>query len=563
MSASIVLLHNVANSRASIVQELQVHLSEDYASIFDYTVAARSAASSPSSSSSFAEPGNHHARTTAATESNESPQRRQQQQQHTTHREPDGYFNGGPIYKQRKKLSELASYAHCVGETYLDGKQAWKDKSCHFHFLCYNTSSYEYLLFENPSSRNLARTFAQRHFAHVSDSLHRHNHSDSVSLGGINLKWGHTGIPRIRWFPKILPLPPPDIGQHRELIYYELSKNTVMIPYHSLNGANPGHLVWDDFLPIYTLLGMFQLLNDEHIKYDLLPIRQVLTDGERGLWASCDTRPDNTRDCQHMISKFWSLLTGVNHLYKPTTNIQPILTEITPGTSKVVCSQHGIAGMGSLTDHGLYKAHGWEQADYLSVHNHGRGEQLYNFRNFMLRNMNMNPYYDLNQPVPDDNDHNPQNTNMGPPKYRIVFSQKSSEIYSRSMDFETQIQLVQDRFPQASVEHYVMKNLTLTEQLEITTRTSIYISLCGGGAVSAMFLPKGASVILYYAEDGGTKNGRRNYKPALLDYDLFNAMSYLRVHWLGRNTMKSTFDQEALLMLIEQELQIIQSQVFM
>jgi hypothetical protein len=242
--------------------------------------------------------------------------------------------------------------------------------------------------------------------------------------------------------------------------------------------------------------------------------------------------------------------------------------------------------MGSLTDHGLYKAHGWEQSDYKIVHNHGRGEQLYHFRNFMLRNVNIDPYYDLNSNNDNNNNnnietrdigssassqssrhlnHNTNNVDHLPPskKYRIVFPQKSSDIYARSMDFIKEIRIVQEHFPNVSVEYYIMKNLTLMEQLEITTQTSIYITLCGGGAVSAMFLPKGASVILYYSEDGGTRNGKRSYLPALLDYDLFNAMSYLRVHWLPRNTMKTTFDHEVLLSLIEQELHIIQSQVFL
>jgi hypothetical protein len=238
-------------------------------------------------------------------------------------------------------------------------------------------------------------------------------------------------------------------------------------------------------------------------------------------------------------------MAGINSTFIPTTNIQPILQENKPSTSNLICSQHGIAGMGPLTDHGLYKAHGWEALDYKIVQNHGRGDQLYNFRNFMLQNMNMNPYATIQQQP-----------------FRIVFSQKSSDIYNRNIDFVRQIRLVQERFPTVKVENYTMKELSLQQQLDVTTRTAIYITLCGGGAVSAMFLPKGSSVILYYAEDGGTINGKRSYKPALLDYDLFNAMSYLRVHWLPRNTMKTSFDEQTLLLLIEQELELMKFNTF-
>jgi hypothetical protein len=69
-------------------------------------------------------------------------------------------------------------------------------------------------------------------------------------------------------------------------------------------------------------------------------------------------------------------------------------------------------------------------------------------------------------------------------------------------------------------------------------------------------------VIVYYSEDGGALNNRMTHKPALLDWDLFNAMSYLRVHWMPRNTMRETMDEKALLLLIRHELDLIDSQAF-
>jgi hypothetical protein len=107
------------------------------------------------------------------------------------------------------------------------------------------------------------------------------------------------------------------------------------------------------------------------------------------------------------------------------------------------------------------------------------------------------------------------------------------------------------------VEAYVFKDLSLQEQLQIVEDGSIFISLCGGGAVTAMLLPAGASVFLYYGEDSGVKNNHMTYMPSLLDWDLFNAMSHLRVHWLPRNTMKTVLDQDALVALIQHELGLI------
>lgn len=146
--------------------------------------------------------------------------------------------------------------------------------------------------------------------------------------------------------------------------------------------------------------------------------------------------------------------------------------------------------------------------------------------------------------------------------HRIVFSQKSSDIYIRSLDFERQLEIVRTSFPNEKVENYTLKSLTLHEQVEIASQASIFVTLCGGGAVTAMFLPRGASVIVYYGEDSGTENNKLTGKPALLDWDLFNSMSHLRVHWMPRNSRKKTVDERALILLIQHELTIIESRAF-
>lgn len=55
----------------------------------------------------------------------------------------------------------------------------------------------------------------------------------------------------------------------------------------------------------------------------------------------------------------------------------------TPGQSDLVCARSAIAGLGSLTDHGVSeRGHGWEFADYEETHNHGRGAQFICFATF-------------------------------------------------------------------------------------------------------------------------------------------------------------------------------------
>jgi hypothetical protein len=307
----------------------------------------------------------------------------------------------------------------------------------------------------------------------------------------------------------------------------------------ALNGANPGHLVWDDFLSLYNLLRIFFVNPDEHI---LLPLRYVLQDGERGLWASCDLRSEKSELCAHMIRKFWPLMVGTDSPFNFSSTMDSTLMT-TRGSSPLVCAKTGMAGLGPLTDHGLFKAHGWEQSDYKSMHNFGRGPMLYEFRNFMLNNLNISPTRPLQQP------------------FRIVFSEKSSDIPLRSISFTDQMKWVKERIPEAQVEAYTLKNLTLHEQVEIASQTAVFVSLCGGGAVTGMFLPKGASVIIYYAENGGTRNGKRDYSPALLDWDILNSMSHLRVHWVPRNSRASELDLQVLVMIIRNELSLIEANV--
>ena len=441
----------------------------------------------------------------------------------------DGTFNGHPIYYREKK--DIYSLSHCVGENY-QSEKAWMHRSCRFSFLCFDTQEKEFVAFRSPIESKLDEHLNNRPFLDVSQSYMKQgsNHSNTVSLGGINIKWGwkEDGIPRLEWFPKIKQSSPEE-----PLSFYELPPQVVMVPFHSTNGANPGHLVWDDFLPIYTLLTMFQLEE----KSELLMMRYVLKGG-RGLWASCDWTEEKTKGCEKMHKKFLPLMMGSNPIHSLTTtdsfNFQP---KEAP-KSNLVCARHGLAGIGSLTDHGVDKTHGWEDADYLTTHNHGRGGLLYDFRNYMMSNIGL----------PLEYHHKPQ--------FKIIFSEKSSDVASRYIDFTSQIDLLRKSFhpKYVSVESYVFKDLSLVEQIQIASQATIFITGAGGGAVTATFLPKGASVFIYYLETGGVANNKLTGTPARLDWDLFNNLAYLKVHWLPKHTMQTEPDLRALGLLVQHEL---------
>lgn len=442
----------------------------------------------------------------------------------------DGTFGGYPIYI--KQTSEPLTRSHCVGEDY-QPHQSWKRKSCHFEFICFDTSVKEFVVYQSAEEERIAPLVDTRPFVDISQSYLNPglNRSNFMSLGGINLKWGMDkakGIRRLRWFPEIRKAP-----TDGTLSYYELPSSVVMIPFHSMNGANPGHLVWDDFLPVYTLLTMFQLEEDS----ELLMMRYVLKDG-RGLWASCDFTHEKTVLCEKMHRKFLPLMVGLDSIKELMTTEKFVFEPKGEAKSNLVCARHGVAGFGALTDHGPTKLHGWEEGDYKITQNHGRGGMLYEFRNFMMSNIGVP--FEFGHTIP----------------FRIVFSEKSSDIPTRDLDFRRHMDVLRRSFNPSlvTVESYVFKDIPLVQQVDIASQTTIYISGVGGGAVTATFLPRGASVFLYFLESGGVENGRETGKPARLDWDLFNNIGYLKVHWLPIGTMQKEADLRSLIYLVQHEL---------
>lgn len=458
-------------------------------------------------------------------------------------------FEGYPLtYRDASASDSFASrpetLVHCVGENY-QSKTSWMHRSCHFDFFCFDTQSKEYVIYQNKQSEHYMQEHVEdsRLFLDVSQSYLEPipGKSNTVSIGGINLKWGNDdnfGISRLKWFPQIRNVE--DLTS-----YWELPPSVILVPFHSMNAANPGHLVWDDFLPIWTLMTMFQLdSTSNNDNMELLMMRYTLQDGIRGLWASCDYKDENKEQCRRMHRKFLPLMTGLNGKYKdmPTNEeflaYLPSKMEGGKRSSSLICTRHGLAGIGALTDHGTEKLHGWESKDYETTQNHGRGGMLYEFRNFMMQNLNIPTRYTHRPP------------------FRIIFSESSSSIGHRNFDFSQHKQLVQDNFHSSyiSVESYVFSELSLVEQVEITSQASIFITSCGGGAVTSMFLPRGSSVIMFYLEYGGIVHGKESNQPARLDWDLFNNMSHLKVHWLPGGTMKEESNMKTFLLLIQHEL---------
>jgi len=109
---------------------------------------------------------------------------------------------------------------------------------------------------------------------------------------------------------------------------------------------------------------------------------------------------------------------------------------------------------------------------------------------------------------------------------------------------------------QIDVQVHKFSDYTLEEQVTMAANAAVYVTSAGGGAITASFLPRGASLHILYNERGGVENNRNTRLPARLDWDFFNNQSYLRVHWIPSGARQKA-DKDAAVDLILYEVQRI------
>jgi hypothetical protein len=117
----------------------------------------------------------------------------------------------------------------------------------------------------------------------------------------------------------------------------------------------------------------------------------------------------------------------------------------------------------------------------------------------------------------------------------VLFSANSSEKRHRVMSFSSEKKdlertlLIHSKelgLPAVSVGSYQFSKFTIKEQIQMVSRAAVYVTACGGGAVTATFLPRGASVLVIFPEKGGVENNKMSGKPARLDWDYFVSVPF-------------------------------------
>jgi len=447
-------------------------------------------------------------------------------------------------------------------ETSADDDNSWLYTSCHFTNLCFDFGTKEYVLLTSGTDDD-------------DDKDLKYAHSQGLAIGGYNPRWDMSppgyergGSWKVRWFPS-LRSSSDVVGSS----YLALPDDVVWMPIHSFGGHNVGHLLWDDFYPLFRLAQLFgyvpPLAEDddtpqhEHPEegldpsYRWLVMRHVLNEA---LYASCDIRRNKRMQCTENYVKFLKLLDVDPRTF--SSNRRAVFEPTLPGGVEkssssppppLICARHGLAGIGMLTDHGV-RDHGWQTRQSWIPHNYGHARTFYEFREFVLKNIRQE--YNLRTPstfVPRPDE-----------PLRITLSLLSSRDYSRRLDFEKQIRALRSEISpkEAAIYPVTLWNMTVAEQLQVSLDSHIWISACGGASMTSTFLRRHSSVILFHHETGGLDFAgdelHPNKLPARLDWDLLHN-SHLRVHWMPIGTMDSPEQLELFVRLIRHEMALIRN----
>jgi hypothetical protein len=390
-----------------------------------------------------------------------------------------------------------SSSIHCIGENWQ--WDAYNYRSCHFENLCMDTETRQFVRASTSDGtiQTLLREF---------DSASTDFFGKEV-MRGENIRIGN-GKP---WIPNHTTT------KSYERPVYHLENHVVIVPIkvnQNNNMKNPGHLLWDFWLPLFTLLQMF---GKEQT-------RLLLAHDTHGLQCEQDEAENH---CIGKLAVKYLPLLGASRATAFSTEHVDFPTK----RVGLLCARSVLAGIGMLTDHG-FKTHGQQHEDYETIWNVGRSSLFWDFRCFVLNNVN--PV--LNRPQ------------------KVTFSINSSNNPSRRTDFAKQIVATKKLLPGAVVETIELDKLSLEDQFEAMLETKVFVSVIGGSASSAMFLGRNAGVILFYNDRDDFVNGGEHIMPNMMDFDFWNNAAYLRVHWLPMRTMDSAEDVSILTQLIQDQL---------
>ena len=357
-----------------------------------------------------------------------------------------------------------------------------------------------------------------------------------------------------KWFPTVVRSSPPER-------YYALEEDLVFVPFHSetITTQKRGYsVVWDDLFPIYNLLSMFQLASPDK---GALLMRTLPLSGSK-------ENSDENASLQRRLERFRFLMlqsdkhkrkSGGQRPYLGMTNwtsqfeamlmsfdTPPSLrlsaqNNMSPLQSGLVCAKDGVAGLGP---HGIKYMKG--KNNRVIFHNQGRGSLLWSFRNYCLQNLGISTS-STSQSVFRDRSETGDSKDTSS-DVRIVLSVQTqlSEFLSSAMSHHDQVEIE---------SHDFSNDEDIVSRIKLMIGTTVFIGNCSDATTTAaLFLPKGASMVLLFNDNHG---GDETSESACLEYkNLLNNLSHVFVHWLPVSVIQTQEGREILLDIVQRAIRL-------
>ena len=443
-----------------------------------------------------------------------------------------------PLGKPPPMAEPLYSHAHCTGGGFENVRDAWRARSCHYKNLCWNGTARKFVFFARADGG-------------PATDLH-------VALGALNAKWATDEDRRLRFDPRVVVG-----GGLAASDYFVGSASEAWVLYHSMNGANVGHLIWDDFLPLFELRRSFGL---EALR--LRPLRAGVQSGEP-LWSTCDwMRAEARKGASRCaaIARRWLRAAGVPSPPPPldgelatgevstadellrrrrSEEAEALARQQRPPTHgrELVCFPHVVAGAAPFSDH-CDRGHGWYAADFEGppgrACNARREDTHWRFRAWLLANLGVEGSAVPGRlPLPAHCRHvDGANGARGRPLV-IIFDKDTQKSYGDPQQSKISKwggvlhRLAALVRAEGGADACVLDPASISpeDQAAVCSRAAVIVSDSGGGAVSAIFLPRGAAVVLLIRTDLDVSTYGKRRKVAPLDWDLWHHLGYVRVRW--------------------------------
>jgi hypothetical protein len=315
--------------------------------------------------------------------------------------------------------------------------------------------------------------------------------------------------------------------------HYRLPEKELWVPHLPFAPSNIGHLIWDDYLSWFN--AAWNVLPSSQDEYAIRPLWLNPNDPP---WATCDWIREHegpghslsagfSGRCLNNNKKWLGTMLGPGNVVQPEAKIglgarigpksSAWLGDRSLPDSPLICFPELVLGLGTLSNQGT-GLHGWNVDDTVPTCG-GRGPLFWEFRTHMMRAMGAPDVgKDVNEML-------------------IFFSDHSSDRIFVSWD--THMQLVEKLRPELEraveritgrkitivVERRVLATLTPAQQASLAAKSAIFVTVAGGGALTAQFLSRGAALIIYHENQEQIHDG-------FVDWKIWNFLtSWIRSNW--------------------------------